>query len=52
MRLNQPKKPRLGVPCSPFLIGLSMVAQSAGVKISATRTDRAMAETMVIENCL
>jgi hypothetical protein len=33
-------------------IGLSMVAHSAGVKINATSTDRAMAETMVIENLL
>ncbi|MNC81497.1 hypothetical protein D3C75_1346460 [compost metagenome] len=52
MRLNQPKKPRFGTPCSPFGMALSMVAQSAGVKIRATRTERAMAETMVIENCL
>ncbi|MNN08157.1 hypothetical protein D3C81_1210060 [compost metagenome] len=52
MRLNQPKKPRLATWCSPLAIGLSMVAHSAGVKIRATSTDRAMAETMVIENCL
>ncbi|MNP77060.1 hypothetical protein D3C76_1744100 [compost metagenome] len=49
--MNQPKKPPLAVWCSPFFSGLSMVAQSAGVKISATSTDRPMAETMVMENC-
>ena len=30
--------------------GFSRVAQRAGVRISATSTDRTMAETMVIEN--
>ncbi|MNN11195.1 hypothetical protein D3C76_1675100 [compost metagenome] len=50
-RLNQPKKPPLCSPWSPFSIGLSMVAQSAGVRTSATSTDSAMAETMVMENC-
>jgi hypothetical protein len=31
--------------------GLSSVAHSAGVSVSATNTDSAIAETMVIENC-
>ena len=53
MRLNQRKKPRnqLPSPCSwPFSTGFSMVAQSAGVRVSATSTDSTIAETMVIEN--
>ena len=51
-RLNQPKKPRTGrfAVRWPFCTGLSSVAQSAGVRISATSTDSSMAETMVTEN--
>ncbi|MNF79846.1 hypothetical protein D3C84_620750 [compost metagenome] len=48
-RLNQPKKPRWA-PNSPCFMGLSRVAQSAGVRISATSTESTMAETMVREN--
>jgi hypothetical protein len=46
--LNQPKKPFF----SSWLAeeGFSKVAHSAGVRISATSTESAMAETMVIEN--
>ena len=33
------------------LAGLSMMAQSAGVRISATMTESAIDETMVMENC-
>lgn len=48
-RLNQPKNLFL---CScPSTTGFNIVAQSAGVKISATITERAIAETIVIENC-
>ena len=49
LRLNQPKKPRFGASW-PWSCGFSSVAHSAGVRISATSTDSAMAETMVIEN--
>lgn len=42
----------LGLAVFSGSIGLSMVAHKAGVKISATSTDNAMAETMVMENCL
>ena len=48
LRLNQPNGPFLA---RPSLRGLSKVAHSAGVKISATSTDSVMAETMVMENC-
>ncbi|MNF09500.1 hypothetical protein D3C80_2101790 [compost metagenome] len=47
--LNQPKKPFFSRWA--WSTGLRMVAHKAGVKISATTTDRAIAETMVIENC-
>jgi branched-subunit amino acid ABC-type transport system permease component len=55
LRLNQLKKrfrlrpAALGVALA-WATGLSRVAHRAGVRIRATSTDRAMAETMVIEN--
>ena len=39
------------MPCPPAAGGLSSVAHSAGVSVSATNTDSAMAATMVMENC-
>src|SRR3546814_8618449 len=47
-RLNQPKKPRL---CSAGVeVRRSSVTHSAGVKIKATSTESAMADTIVMEN--
>ena len=55
LSLNQSRKRPTGpLPCSmwpPFLIGLSMVAHSAGVSTIATITDSAIAVTIVAVNC-
>ena len=50
VRLNQPKKPR-SAWCSPFCSGFNIVAHRAGVSTIATSTDRAIADTIVAENC-
>ncbi|MCY1176597.1 hypothetical protein D9M73_168760 [compost metagenome] len=50
--MNQRKK-RERSPFPSNLVGscgLRIVAHKAGVRINATRTDRTMADTMVIEN--
>jgi hypothetical protein len=48
LRLNQPKN-RLFLA---MVLGFfNIVAQSAGVRISATSTDSTMADTMVTANC-
>ena len=47
--LNQLKKPVCST-CPDGGSGLRIVAHSAGVSISATSTDSAMADTSVIEN--
>lgn len=47
IRLNQ----RAGAMPPPCPRGLSSVAQSAGVRISATASDSTMTEMMVTENC-
>ncbi len=49
-RLNQPKKP-LCSTWPPGGSGFRIVAHSAGVRISATSTDSAIADTSVMENC-
>lgn len=53
LSLNQRKKRASGPLPSCFLgsCGFRIVAQSAGVRISATSTDSTIAETIVIENC-
>ncbi len=50
-RSTRPSGPGRGVrPCWPWATGLSSEAHSAGVSVSATSTDSAMAATMVTEN--
>jgi len=56
VRLNQRKngrrKPGAASEVSwPAATGLRMVAQSTGVRIKATATDRSMEATIVKENC-
>jgi hypothetical protein len=48
--LNQPKKP-LVLPWLPSAGGLSIVAHSAGVKITAIDTESNIAAMIVTENC-
>jgi len=48
-RLNQPNGPRM-VPGLVWSAGFSMVAHNAGVRISATSTESAIADTIVTEN--
>ena len=48
--LNQPNQRAALCLCS-WVTGLSRVAHSAGDRISATRIDSTIAETMVTENC-
>ena len=51
LSLLKRRKNQFSLKCSPFLIGLSSVAHSAGVRMIATSTESVIAETMVTENC-
>jgi hypothetical protein len=50
LRLKRPKKPFFA-SSPPAFTGLSIVAHSAGVSVSATSTESTMAEMIVTENC-